>query len=186
MSIRYLLVSLAYLLQLAPADATQTIASLDEYELQRTCVTPCFWSGDPDDLDSTDILGRALQCCDGIPCRDVKDSCYCRPDLRVSASSFLSHCVEQRCQNEVDFSTALGIYDDYCGNKRDEAASEPANTEATATKESDDEPKATASQRDSGTQATSKATENESSGAVVHMSGAYLVLGFLTLVLLTN
>ncbi|KAM5344314.1 hypothetical protein ACJ41O_012851 [Fusarium nematophilum] len=180
----YLLVSLAYWLQLASSEATQTIASLDDYQLQRSCALPCFWSGDPDDMDSTDILGRALQCCAGSPCRDTEDSCFCRPDLRVSASSFLSECVGGRCENNVDFSTALNIYDDYCKGKRDDAGSGPASTEATATADSGGKADKTAGGGDPGAEATVTVTASASSrSAVIPSSGAFLVLGFSTLVL---
>ncbi|KAH7187809.1 hypothetical protein DER44DRAFT_127469 [Fusarium oxysporum] len=169
---RYLLVSLTYLLQSASSEATQTIASADDYQLQRSCAISCWWLGDPDGNDSSDVLGRRLQCCDGVPCRDVKDSCYCRPDLRVSASSHLSECVVRRCENEVDFSTAMNIYDDYCREKRN-AASEPAETEATATVDLENEAEETAIDRGPGNQATA---DGSSSGAVIPVSGAFLVV----------
>ncbi|KAJ0128545.1 hypothetical protein HZ326_28359 [Fusarium oxysporum f. sp. albedinis] len=58
------------------------------------------------------------------------------------------------------------------------AASEPAETEATATVDLENEAEETAIDRGPGNQATA---DGSSSGAVIPVSGAFLVLGFLTL-----
>ncbi|KAM5386470.1 hypothetical protein ACJZ2D_000433 [Fusarium nematophilum] len=194
MFVPYFLLSLAYLPQFAFPQATQTIASGAKYRQQRSCATGCFWNGDPDNDDAQDVIGMVLDCCDGPTCPgNAEDSCYCRADLRSSAVSWLSTCVIFRCTNTADFSSAVNIYDDYCGNKGDSPTS-PADTEATIT--SEPEPEATAANRggpgtqatvtvrESGSQATVTITESGSSGsAVMKRFDPFLVLGLAIMVI---
>ncbi|RFN53908.1 hypothetical protein FIE12Z_1822 [Fusarium flagelliforme] len=193
MSIWYLLINLAYFLRSVSSDATQTIASLDAYKQQRSCATVCFWNGepnsDPNGSYAQDVLGIQLECCPQVTCKgNAKDACYCRPDLRDSAVSWLSTCVIHQCSETADFSSAVSIYDEYCKDKRDVPSSLPV-TKATTT--ADSEPEDTASDRDSGSQPTAPATASNresggkatatvtvsvpSSGAVSLASDAYLL-----------
>ncbi|RYP54586.1 hypothetical protein DL768_000646 [Monosporascus sp. mg162] len=94
----------------------QSISAIDGYSQQRPCATSCFYNDVGDD-----ILGSNMRCCEayGTPtCKGgVADQCYCRPDLRPSAVSWLSLCVETRCSsNTVDFTSAVAVYDDYCSS----------------------------------------------------------------------
>ncbi|KAF5009955.1 hypothetical protein FDECE_3862 [Fusarium decemcellulare] len=180
---QYLLLGFAYLLQPASADATQTIASMDNYKSQRSCATECFWNGDPSNPDAQDVIGIRLQCCPQFDCDDhVKDSCYCRADLRTSAVAWLSTCVEYRCRNSVDASSAISIYDEYCGRDL------PTNTDATTTEETGQ--RETGGGNDPGNpgaQATAATTQDESSGGVsLHPSIGYMMLGCSFLVFALN
>jgi hypothetical protein len=66
----------------------------------------------------------------------------------------------------------MNIYDDYCREKRD-VTSEPAETEATATVDLENEAEETAIDRGPGNQATA---DGSSSGAAFLVSGAFLVV----------
>lgn len=94
--------------------ATQTIASLPAYNQQRPCATPCFWNGDPNNVNAGDILGYHLGCKSR-----ASDDCFCRADLALVATSWLSTCVLQGCSsNTLDMSSAFEVYDEYCENVR--------------------------------------------------------------------
>jgi len=190
MSIWYLLINLAYFLRSVSSDATQTIASLDAYMQQRSCATVCFWNGDPNNSNAQDVLGIRLECCPQVTCKgNAKDACYCRPDLRDSAVSWLSTCVIHQCSETADFSSAVSIYDEYCKDKRDVPSSLPV-TKATTTADSEPEDTAsdrdlasqptapnTASNRDSGDKATATVTVSvPSSSAVSLASDAYVLV----------
>ena len=63
-----------------------------------TCTTPCpvVWG----------VIG-----CGGAPF----DSCMCREDLRSSASSFLTSCINYRCTSAPhDVTSAVSLYNSYC------------------------------------------------------------------------
>jgi len=99
----------------AASEAPQTITALPAYYSQRQCATSCFFNG-----VGQDLLGSALKCCEVYTDNDcdapVADACYCRADLRPSAVSWLSLCVNTRCStNAVDLSSAVAVYDGYCG-----------------------------------------------------------------------
>lgn len=107
----------------------QSIASLESYQQLRPCVGSCFIR--PGSKDLSDLLGIQLRCCEQyISCNGpVDDNCYCRADLRPTAVSWLSACVATRCSsNQVDFTSAVNVYDGYCS-----AAVPPAGRVTTTT-----------------------------------------------------
>lgn len=44
-----------------------------------------------------------------------QNECYCREDLHISASSYITHCVTSACgPGTVDVDGAVSVYDNYC------------------------------------------------------------------------
>jgi hypothetical protein len=120
------LISLATLWPVARA-STQSLVSGEPYRSLRPCAGSCFWT------PNQDVLGISLRCCQQyLTCNDlpVDNECYCRPDLRSSAVSYLSLCVDTRCSsNAVDFASAVAVYDSYCSgvvNVADPVTTTPA------------------------------------------------------------
>jgi len=133
MHLQTVILGLTYLVRPISSASTQTIASLDSYNDQRDCATPCFWNGDPNNKNAQDVLGITLKCCSPVTCEGhAADSCFCRADLRPSAVSWLSTCVSHHCTNTADVQAAVSVYDAYCVGKR---AAEPTGlaTEVTIT-----------------------------------------------------
>lgn len=131
----HLLLTLALLSPLvyASGESLQTISAIDGFGQQRPCATSCFYNEVGDDL-----LGSNMRCCKayGSPtCKGgVADQCYCREDLRPTAVDWLSRCVETRCAtNQVDFSSALAVYDGYCSRVNKEVAVPQATSTPTTT-----------------------------------------------------
>jgi hypothetical protein len=96
------------------------------YSSQRPCATGCFYYGATSER-SPDKLGREIDC--GLS--PIENECFCRPDLQAQADSFLSSCVNSRCDKKtVDIELARSIYNDYCtsnGYERAEVTG-PANS----------------------------------------------------------
>ncbi|KAH7111945.1 hypothetical protein B0J13DRAFT_631665 [Dactylonectria estremocensis] len=113
LDLKLLLLSLAGLYRITRAsDTPQSITTLPAYSQQRECATWCFFNGNRGE----DLLGHAIGCCTADCAEPVANSCYCRADLRPSAVSWLSLCVDTQCStNAVDVSSAVALYDDYCG-----------------------------------------------------------------------
>jgi hypothetical protein len=79
------------------------------YNNQRECVKECIWHVGVDD----DLI-IALGCSP-----PWVNECYCRTDLAVTASSFLTSCVASRCTEPatgVDIGLAVSVYDGYCSS----------------------------------------------------------------------
>jgi hypothetical protein len=109
----YLPVALFLFLHLitpASADGTVSIAAFTSYIVQRLCVKDCLWGGQP---------GGGVNLPGYLPCpAPFSDSCMCRTDLAVTASTFLSSCVGKFCSsNSVDISSAIDLYSSYCDGK---------------------------------------------------------------------
>ncbi|KAH8585718.1 hypothetical protein B0O99DRAFT_646356 [Bisporella sp. PMI_857] len=108
-----------------PACSSTSISIGDEpiLKTQRSCVVKCVGRGDCTFGD--DICGVAVQ----LGCAGSNE-CFCRSDLRPSASSFLSSCIYTAfttCADTVDYVATASIYDNYC------SFTAPATTTATAT-----------------------------------------------------
>jgi hypothetical protein len=85
---------------------TLTIKQLADYTALRTCAQTCVDRGN----DNSDLEGH-LECGDS----KILNSCFCRQDLRPSASTFLSSCIVTRCKyNNQDVTSAWRLYDGYC------------------------------------------------------------------------
>jgi hypothetical protein len=104
----------------ASQNSQYTIESVAEYSLQRACVQTCVGP----DLDG---LPQNIGC----PYPYLND-CACRTDLQLSASTFLTQCVDQWCSSDPsDFSSAISLYDSYCVSNRFPIVTAPISTPAT-------------------------------------------------------
>jgi hypothetical protein len=89
----------------ALADPTISIFEQPAYLRQRDCVKLCYRCTTPCPVVHG-VIG-----CGGAP----YDTCFCRDDLRSSASSFITSCIDYRCSGaKVDLSSALSLYNGYC------------------------------------------------------------------------
>lgn len=101
--------------------ATLSIQKEPGYSALRTCAQTCVDRGN----DNSDLEGH-LECGD----KQILDSCFCRADLRPTATKFLSSCIVTRCKyNSQDVTSVLNLYDGYCSFK-------PMTTSASTTKKS--------------------------------------------------
>jgi hypothetical protein len=114
-----------YFVTVAYADGTVSLAQLTVYSVQRFCLQECIWQGR---TDGGPALPQYLSC----P-QPYSDSCLCRTDLTVTASSFLTSCVSHYCAgNTVDISNAASLYGGYCANNLSTIAfAEPVTIEST-------------------------------------------------------
>jgi hypothetical protein len=100
-------------ISLALGAVAQTISLYEDRDLakQRDCVQECL----------TDYIGPQHKgLVRYVGCGDSRDhSCFCREDLRVSASGYLSGCFAEEfsttCNGGADYASAVSIYDRYCG-----------------------------------------------------------------------
>ncbi|KAF3909971.1 hypothetical protein ABW20_dc0107420 [Dactylellina cionopaga] len=120
-----------------------TITSLDSYQSARACLQACVYT-------TPYIYGLVY----GIACSPAAGSvalnnCYCRSDLRSSATSFLSKCVGPRCNSaQVDIDQAINIYDEYCAavggsGLTSSIADEPTTTPPNANESTESQPGST-------------------------------------------
>lgn len=121
-----LLTLLSFTLAQSTDTAPQSITAQPLFTAQKPCGQRCFF---PDYLACpVDAVASAIGCEYGSGCPGVlktvsyeaANDCYCRTDLQPAASRFLSSCVWNHCtagDPSIDFSSALGLYDTYCGDK---------------------------------------------------------------------
>ncbi|KAF2117111.1 hypothetical protein BDV96DRAFT_644545 [Lophiotrema nucula] len=101
------LIFVSFFLQPTAAAEVVTLSLVDDPGLsqQRDCVQKCLDGGGYDG----DTLWYELGC--------TNDSCFCREDLRPSASSIVKSCLVTKwlsCTQSADYSAAISIYDRYC------------------------------------------------------------------------
>lgn len=107
--------------------ATESITGVPDYDLQRPCAKRCFYYGSSSDGGADNLAG-------GIDCDvdPIRNDCICRVDLQPSAQSYLSSCVNDKCDdNTVDLNSALAIYNDYCTSNGYVTGSQTAATTTT-------------------------------------------------------
>lgn len=112
--------------QQVPEGEVLTVSAIPAFRSGRPCVQSCLWQGANLGIFYVPSPEVALQC--------SANSCYCRPDLRTTALSVISACVTRACgTNEVDVSSGVAIFTNYCGSYVATAAPYPeSNTESTA------------------------------------------------------
>ncbi|EFR03607.1 hypothetical protein MGYG_06601 [Nannizzia gypsea CBS 118893] len=123
-------------LALVLADGPVSIEQMEGYGSLRNCArNVCFEAS----LGGSRI-GYELSC----PSPLMND-CFCRPDLQVSATSYLSACVNSYCEsNSIDVTRAVKIYTDYCAS-----ASQTRSSSRQTTTEDNQTPTHTAPTRSS-------------------------------------
>jgi hypothetical protein len=106
------LVQILFLLRgltLTSADGTISLTQFSTFSIQRECVQGCLFEGP---AGGNEPLPGYLNCN-----QPWSDSCYCRTDLAITASSFLNSCANKFCTgNTVDINNAESIYEAYCAN----------------------------------------------------------------------
>jgi hypothetical protein len=101
-----------FLASFALADSKVTIYSMSAYSTLRKCVQSCLYGGcNAAYVDTGCLLG-----CGQDLVGDYLDSCYCRTDLALMASSLISSCATAACSPSPgpDASAAVSLYADYC------------------------------------------------------------------------
>jgi len=98
--------------------ATVTIQEYPAYTSLRACARNIF--------DNNNWLRS-----DGLKCAPpYLDSCFCRADLAPSATTYISNVVIKYCSyGTVDYSAAMGLYNQYCADR----GVVPATVDATTT-----------------------------------------------------
>jgi hypothetical protein len=88
--------------QIAAQDLqTVTIWARNDFKVLRPCVRNClFANGD---------VAPGAGC--GSP---FYNQCWCSSNIAISTTKYISTCVTSLCSDNVDVSTAVAIYDDYC------------------------------------------------------------------------
>ena len=114
----------------AVASNSVTINSLTDFQGLRECARLCLYSGHGD-------LGEQLECGDDGLHTPYLDTCFCRTDLAVDGSSYLTSCINEGCTtNSVDLSGAISVWNSYCGfgsyatRSRARTSTAPANVPA--------------------------------------------------------
>lgn len=101
------LILLLALLSLAHANydtSVVTITSLGSFSLQRQCAQIC--------IGNEFLFAYQLGCTS-----PALNGCFCRSDLGSSASTILSSCLAVlTCSDAADRSSAMGVYNEYCGS----------------------------------------------------------------------
>jgi len=89
-----------------PPPDTVSIIAFSPFKTVRECARTCLGC-------NSDRCGVAT----ALGCQEpYMNSCYCRSDLRASASSWLTDCVHSDCSiNSIDAANAVSIYNAYCG-----------------------------------------------------------------------
>ncbi|EZF35079.1 hypothetical protein H109_00151 [Trichophyton interdigitale MR816] len=104
----YYLLGSQFFVTLILANGPVSIDQAAGYSSQRHCAQSLCFEGS---LGSNRV-GYELGC----PSPLMND-CFCRLDLQVSATSFLSSCVNNHCEsNTIDLTQAINIYTGYCAN----------------------------------------------------------------------
>jgi hypothetical protein len=97
-----------HLSQCLDPSASVTIYELPAYSLQRQCGKGCIQNNYDPGADVEKVLGCTW------------NGCYCGTQYQAAATSIISSCWSAYCTTEesllsYDISTALSIYDAYCG-----------------------------------------------------------------------
>jgi hypothetical protein len=128
----YLLVFFGVLLPNTHADGTVSIASQPAVQRARPCVQNCLFCGEYWLLNCAGGANGAIGIVNIVSCNDL-DSCVCRTDFESSISSYLTTCVNTQCNsNTNDLSTAVSLYNGYCGIDGATLDNYPATTAAVA------------------------------------------------------
>ncbi|KAF2676417.1 hypothetical protein K458DRAFT_396991 [Lentithecium fluviatile CBS 122367] len=85
---------------------TVSIWEFEEWGSQRKCARECFQCFN---AGAYDCIAAILDWDD----RPAYNNCYCRADLQLTASSYLSSCVSKACSNNADLSSAMSIHSTY-------------------------------------------------------------------------
>jgi hypothetical protein len=81
-----------------------TLKLYPPYNSLRSCGANCF--------DGGWKVGSLLKC---QPFDTPDNSCFCRPDLQVTAVGYVLSCASTACSgNQLDVSSATQVYKDYC------------------------------------------------------------------------
>jgi len=112
-------------LQVVPARSQNDAISIwsePDYVRQRDCLKLCWRCNTP-----CPVVHGVIGCANA-----PFDSCMCREDLRSSASSFLTSCINYRCSSApTDLTSAVSLYNSYCHLTT--SLSAPATNVATST-----------------------------------------------------
>lgn len=96
----------SFLPELASGNGPSSVRSMAEFSSMRPCAQNCVQGNN----DFSNSMG----------CDSNNDYCYCREDLRPTASKILSGCVNSACAtNSLDMSWAFRVYSDYCSFQGD-------------------------------------------------------------------
>lgn len=98
--------------------AQVSICQQPSFSSLRNCAAYCIANGAG--LSNTqycDFLAISLDC--GTPASKVLNQCYCRSDLKDTASSILESCISFNCKTAggdwtVDAAQAISVYNGYC------------------------------------------------------------------------
>jgi len=98
------------------AQETLSICASDPFQSLRVCAAYCISWGWP--KDHCDFIAVRLSCSNlGQGPGNIRNDCYCRPDLVPSAHSIISSCVNEQCsRNAFDLQQVLSVYDGYCSS----------------------------------------------------------------------
>ena len=111
---------LAYFHVLLVRCQSVSIDSGEAFNSLRSCARDSF-------VDNGYYVGRHVSC--EYP---AENSCFCRADLQQDAISFVSVRVASKCNgNDLDVSSAVGLYTGYCANI--DGAAAPATTTGAST-----------------------------------------------------
>lgn len=126
------LVFFGVLLPMTHADGTVSIANQPAVQRARPCVQNCLWCGEYWLLNCAGGINGAIGIVNILSCNNL-DSCACRTDFESSISSYLTTCVNTQCNaNTNDLSTAVSLYNGYCGIGGATLDNYPATTAAVA------------------------------------------------------
>ncbi|KAH8586570.1 hypothetical protein B0O99DRAFT_701854, partial [Bisporella sp. PMI_857] len=102
---------------IGPIDGLGAVVTINEvagFTDQRVCVQYCLWNPGGDDV-------RAHMGCPA-PNGWGRNVCFCRNDLATYAHSWITDCVNYRCQsNTAEIQIAVSMFDNYCAPGRTNA-----------------------------------------------------------------
>jgi hypothetical protein len=100
----------------------QTLYSLQSYSDLQPCAQSCIMDPGSCRVGGVDQIAINIGCQYNWCMSDLgaAESCYCRPDLQVVATKYLTKCLRAACtlgDPNIELSSAVNLYQDYCAAK---------------------------------------------------------------------